>query len=140
MEGIICPPWDPDFASLLTPSVYNPNLPLIPVNPLSLCAGQHRAGQAKRQVYKATLIWLNTDSLPDTVPGELVSHSGAESQACPRPTSPRTNSGKTVTPDSSRIPISQLNHSLLACSGWQCQSLTTAHPSPLPLLLPQEDL
>ena len=74
-EGIICPPWDPDFASFLTPSVYNPNLPLIPVNPLSLCACQRREGQAKRQVYKATLIWLNTDSVPDTVPGELVSHS-----------------------------------------------------------------
>ena len=74
-EGIICPPWAPDFASLLTPSVYNPNLPLIPVNPLSLCACQCREGQAKRQVYKATLIQLHTDSVPDTVPRELVSHS-----------------------------------------------------------------
>ncbi|ELR55653.1 PDZ domain-containing protein 11 [Bos mutus] len=62
------PPWNTVETGQ---TVYNPNLPLIPVNPLSLCACQCREGQAKRQVYKATLIRLHTDSMPDTVPGEL---------------------------------------------------------------------
>lgn len=157
-EGNLFPsqgPW-----SRILWSVSNPNLLPAPINPLSFVRlpVSRRSCQMSDQPTHTNLVeyWLCAWRCSQRA-GKLfmtLSHNLAPTPSPPRPAQGRLQHqtplqlphhhycllGHICSPTQSSIPISQLNCSLLACSGFQCQSLRTTHPLLQAFLCPQKDL